>query len=62
MPKISIREVDTELEYSDEIEDTDLDQIASRKQKNKARRRIEAFMERKRLMETIYTEDSYWGD
>lgn len=62
MSKINIYDVDVDVEYADETEETDLDQLASRQQKNCARRRIENLMECKKLKEMMSTEDSYWGD
>ena len=62
MPKINIHDISFDLEYADENEDADFDQTANRKQKNRVRRQIEALMERKKLREILYTEDSYWGD
>ena len=51
-----------DLEYGDEIDDAEFDQLASRKHKNQARRKIEHLMEQKKLRKMMYTEDSYWGD
>ena len=62
MSKININDADFDLEYGDEIDDAELDQLASRIHKNRARRKIENLMEQKKLKEMMYTEDSYWGD
>ena len=62
MSKIDYNDVDTDLENSDEIESVDFDHHASRKHKNRIRRKIEKLIERKKLKEMMYTEDCYWGD
>ncbi|MDH5353722.1 MAG: hypothetical protein OEY09_04680 [Gammaproteobacteria bacterium] len=60
--KININDIDLDLEYEDEIDDQELDQLASKKHKYQARRKIENLIEKKRLRKMMYTEDSYWED
>jgi hypothetical protein len=62
MSKININDVDYYFEDEDEIEDSYRESRASRKRKTQARRKIETLIERKKLREMLYTEDSYWGD
>ena len=62
MSKIDYNDVDIDLEILDEVEAVDFDHHASRKHKNRTRRKIENLIERKKLKEMMYTEDSYWGD
>jgi len=62
MSKINLNDVDFDDEYGDEFEDDDFDQVANRKHRNRARKKIENLMEEKKLREMMHTEDSYWGD
>lgn len=62
MSKININDVDFYFEGEDEIEETSHEDRASRKQKTLTRRKIEYFLERRKLKEMLYTEESYWGD
>jgi len=62
MSKININDVDFYCEDEDKIDDTDHEDPASRKQKTRTRRKIEYLIERKKLKEMLYNEDSYWGD
>ena len=60
MSKININDVDYYFEDEDGIEDNDRLDCASRKHKTQTRRKIEYLIERKKLKEMLYTEDSYW--
>lgn len=62
MSKNRINDVDFYFEDEDEIDDTDREDCASRKQRTRTRRKIEYFLERKKSREMLYNEDSYWGD
>lgn len=62
MSKTIYNDVDIDFEYSDETEDANPNYVASRKHKNRVRRKIENLIERKKLKEMLYTEDSYWGE
>jgi hypothetical protein len=62
MSKININDVDSYFDDEDEIESSDREDRASRKRKTRTRRRIEYLIERKKLKEMLYTDDSYWGD
>ncbi len=62
MSKININDVDFYFETDDEIEETSHGDRASRKQKTRTRRKIEYLLERRKLKEMLYTEESYWGD
>ena len=62
MSKTIYNDVDIDFEYSDETEDINPNHVASRKHKNRVRRKIENLIERKKLKQMLYTDDSYWGD
>ena len=62
MSKININDVGFYFEDEDEIDDIDHEDRASKKQKTRTRRKIEYLIERKKLKEMLYNEDSYWGD
>lgn len=62
MSKINYTDVDFDLDYSDEDEDIDSANNKCDRHKNRVRRRIENLMERKKLKQMMYTDDSYWGD
>jgi len=62
MSKININDVDYYFEDEDELVDSYRESRASRKRKTQTRRKIESLIERKKLREMLYTEDSYWGD
>ena len=62
MSKININDVDYLSKDEDEIEGSDREDFASRKRKTRTRRRIEHLIERKKLNEMLYTDESYWGD
>ena len=62
MSKININDVDYYFEDEDEIEETSHENRASRRQKTRTRRKIEYLLERRKLKEMLYTEESYWGD
>jgi len=62
MSKININDVDFYFEDEDEIEETSHEDRASRRQKTRTRRKIEYLLERRKLKEMLYTEESYWGD
>lgn len=62
MSKTIYNDVDIDFEYSDETEDANPNHVVSRKHKNRVRRKIENLIERKKLKEMLYTDDSYWGE
>jgi len=62
MSKININDVDYYFEDEDEIEETSHENRASRRHKTRTRRKIEYLLERRKLKEMLYTEESYWGD
>ena len=62
MSKININDFDFYFDDGDKINDVDHEDHAGRKQRTRARRKIEYFVERKKLKEMLYNEDSYWGD
>lgn len=62
MSKININDVDDFFEDEDKPERIAREDHVSHKRKTQNRRKIEYLLERKKLREMLYTDDSYWGD